>query len=90
MAKKEKPKKENPPTGEPVGAADFKAQCLKLLDRVRDQGVEYLVTKHGKPVARVVPAGRSPTSLHGAFAGRIRITGDLVAMDWRDEWDAMK
>ena len=62
--------------------------CLKLFDRVRDEGVEYVVTKHGKPVARIVPAGVSPTSLHGAFAGRIRITGDIVSMDWHDEWEA--
>jgi len=34
-----------------VAAADFKATCLELMDRVRETGVEYVVTKHGKPVA---------------------------------------
>ena len=72
--------------GETVGAAEFKAQCLKLLDRVREHGVEYVVTKHGRPVARVVPVGAPPTSLRAAFAGRIRITGDILSTG--QDWDA--
>lgn len=36
-------------------AAQFKATCLELMDRVRETGVEYVVTKHGRPVARLVP-----------------------------------
>jgi len=85
MAKRNKPR-----TSHDIGAADFKAKCLKLFDRVRDERVEYVVTKHGKPVARVVPAGLARTSLRGAFAGRIRITGDLVSTDWQNDWDAAK
>lgn len=38
-----------------IGAAGFKARCLELMDRVRETGVEYVVTKHGEPVARLVP-----------------------------------
>lgn len=37
-----------------VGAARFKATCLELLDRVRESGEDIVVTKHGKPVAKVV------------------------------------
>jgi prevent-host-death family protein len=83
MAKRKKPR-----TSQDVGAADFKANCLKLFDRVRDERAEYVVTKHGKPVARVVPAGVSPTSLRGVFAGKIRITGDIVSTDASNGWDA--
>jgi prevent-host-death family protein len=36
-------------------AARFKARCLELMDRVRETGVEYVVTKHRKPVAKLVP-----------------------------------
>ena len=36
-------------------AAEFKARCLHLMDRVRETGVEYVVTKHGKPIAKLVP-----------------------------------
>lgn len=38
-----------------VSAAEFKATCLELMDRVKETGVEYVVTKHGKPVAKLVP-----------------------------------
>jgi prevent-host-death family protein len=36
-------------------AAEFKAKCLELMDRVRETGEELVVTKHGKPVAKLVP-----------------------------------
>lgn len=84
MARKQKPKK--PVGAQTLGAAAFKAQCLQIFDRVSENGAEYVVTKHGRPVARVVPVGAPPTSLHGAFAGRIRITGDVLSTG--DDWDA--
>jgi prevent-host-death family protein len=40
---------------ESVAAAEFKAKCLELMDRVRETGSEYVVTKHGVPVAKLVP-----------------------------------
>ncbi|HXW04968.1 MAG TPA: type II toxin-antitoxin system prevent-host-death family antitoxin [Vicinamibacterales bacterium] len=43
------------PSGESLPAAEFKARCLELMDRVRESGVEYVVTKHGVPVAKLVP-----------------------------------
>lgn len=38
-----------------MAAADFKARCLQLMDRVSETGVEYTITKHGRPVAKLVP-----------------------------------
>ena len=38
-----------------VGSAEFKARCLELINHVRESRVEYTVTRHGKPVARLVP-----------------------------------
>jgi prevent-host-death family protein len=38
-----------------IPAGEFKAKCLALLDDVRDSHTEIIVTKRGKPVARVVP-----------------------------------
>jgi prevent-host-death family protein len=38
-----------------IPAAAFKATCLELMDRVRETGEEYVVTKHGRPVVKVVP-----------------------------------
>jgi len=39
-------------------ASTFKQQCLALLDQVETTGVPIIVTKHGRPVARVVPVDR--------------------------------
>lgn len=38
-----------------VGAAEFKARCLELIDQVRESRAEYVVTRHGEPVAQLVP-----------------------------------
>ena len=38
----------------PYPAAEFKAKCLELMDRVRETGVEYVISKHGTPVAKLV------------------------------------
>lgn len=55
-----------------VPAAEFKAKCLELMDRVRETGVEYVVTKHGRPVARLVPY-QAPrrVSVFGAMQGTV-------------------
>jgi prevent-host-death family protein len=53
-------------------AAEFKAKCLELMDRVRDTGVEYVVTKHGKPVAKLVPvSGTARPSFFGSLKGSV-------------------
>ena len=50
---------------ETVNASTFKARCLGLLDQVAETGREIVVTKRGKPVARVVPV-EAPPSLRGS------------------------
>ena len=62
-----------------VPAGRFKAECLALLDRVAETGEPLVVTKRGKPVARVVPMLNKPTRLLGAMRGRITTVGDIVA-----------
>ena len=58
--------------GSRVSAAEFEAKCLKLMDRVRESGAEYVVTKHGKPVAKLVPyAEPGRTSFFGSMKGTL-------------------
>ncbi len=65
-------------------AATFKAQCLAVLDRVAERGEVLVVTKRGKPVAKVVPIGkRTSRSLRGS----VRYHGDIVA-PLGEKWDA--
>ena len=67
-----------------IGASKFKEQCLALLDRVGPEGI--VITKHGKPVARLVPIGTESGELIGALRSKINIKGDLLSTDV--EWDA--
>jgi prevent-host-death family protein len=53
-------------------AAEFKAKCLELMDRVRETGGEYVVTKHGRPVAKLVPyTEASRVSFFGSMKGTV-------------------
>jgi prevent-host-death family protein len=58
-----------------VAAAKFKEQCLSILDHLDADGL--VITKHGKPVARLMPAERASAELIGALQGRIHIKGDI-------------
>jgi prevent-host-death family protein len=59
-----------------VPSAEFKTRCLELLDHVRESGATYVVTKHGRPVAQVVPY-REP----GAKTGFGALGGTVLAYD---------
>lgn len=58
-----------------IGAALFKARCLALLDDLTPEGL--IITKHGKPVARLVPVGREGEDLIGSLKGKIEVQGDI-------------
>ena len=66
-----------------IPAAKFKAQCLALLDRVTPEGI--VITKHGRPVARLLPVGSAPTDLIGSLKGKLNIKGDILSTGVR--WD---
>lgn len=65
-----------------VPAGEFKARCLALLDEVAETGRPVLVTKRGKPVARLVPVEAPPGLLHS-----VRKERDLVS-PIEEKWDA--
>lgn len=67
-----------------IGAAKFKEQCLALLDQLDAEGL--VVTKHGKPVARVLPYDTQDADLIGSLRHKVRIRGDLFTTGIR--WDA--
>lgn len=67
-----------------IGAAQFKEQCLALLDSLEPEGI--VITKHGKPVARLVPVESASSELLGALAGKLKIQGDILSTG--ASWDA--
>jgi len=55
-----------------VGSAEFKARCLELVDHVREARAEYVVTRHGRPVARLVPVEpETSSSILGCLDGSV-------------------
>ena len=67
-----------------MGAAKFKEQCLSVLDRVDPDGV--VITKHGKPVAKLIPMSTDGAALIGSLKGKLRIRSDILSTDL--DWDA--
>lgn len=67
-----------------IPASRFKAQCLALLDEVAESGVAIVVTKHGKPVARLEPI-EPPPSLRGSVTYHVS-DEELIAPLW-ENWD---
>ena len=66
-----------------IAAAKFKEQCLSILDHVGEDGL--VITKHGKPVAKLIPIRAESSSLIGSLKGKIRIKGDVLStgVKWR-------
>ena len=67
-----------------IGAAKFKERCLALLDRLDHDGL--VITKHGKPVARLIPFEQQHAELIGSLSDKVEIRGDLFSTGV--EWDA--
>ncbi len=53
--------------GRRIAAGEFKARCLAVLDEVAERGEVFIVTKRGKPVAKVVPLEREKRGLAGSI-----------------------
>ena len=68
-----------------ISASKFKEQCLSLLDNLDSEGI--VVTKHGVPVARVMPADSNCAALIGSMAGKVGVSGDVFStgIDWNAE-----
>ena len=61
-----------------VAATDFKANCLRLMDEVARQRRPIVITKRGKPIAKLVPVETEAIDLFGRMAGSIKICGDII------------
>jgi prevent-host-death family protein len=80
-----------------VPATEFKAKCLELMDRVAERRETYLITKRGRPVARLMPPVNEPKdTMFGWLRGKATIAGDLrepvvPAGAWEvvTEWDEL-
>ena len=69
-----------------MGASEFKAKCLGLLDEVA-RGSTLIITKRGRPIAKVSPVSAPAKSLRGSWKGIVKIKGDLVKVNEAGAWE---
>ena len=62
-----------------MAAGSFKIHCLAVMDEVQAKRETVLITKHGKPVAKLVPADKEKDDIYDFLAGKGTITGNVVA-----------
>ena len=67
-----------------IAAGEFKARCLQLMDEVDRDGIEIVITKRGRPVAKLVPARTEKLSPIGWMKGTVIIHDDIVTSDPTD------
>lgn len=67
-----------------IGAAKFKELCLALLEKLGPEGL--VITKHGKPIARVIPITHDNGLLIGSLKGKLIVKGDILSTGVK--WDA--
>ena len=77
----EDPKQQNDGASESrtVKASEFKATCLRLMDEVAESGEEIVITKNGRPTARLLPYRKRFGDWFGADRDRIEIIGDIIS-----------
>jgi prevent-host-death family protein len=68
-----------------MNVSKFKEQCLSLLENLDPEGI--VITKHGKPVARVIPASSDCADLIGSMKDKIKVHGNILStgVKWNAE-----
>jgi prevent-host-death family protein len=74
-----------------IPAGQFKARCLRIMDEVRATREPVLITKKGRPVAKLVPAESQPEDIFGCLKDEIKIVGDIESpVVPLEDWDALR
>ena len=60
-----------------IGSTEFRLNCLKVVEQVRATREPIIITKRGKPVAKLVPVGRRNDDVFGGLKGVVEIVGDI-------------
>ncbi|MGD0458638.1 MAG: type II toxin-antitoxin system Phd/YefM family antitoxin [Terriglobia bacterium] len=70
-------------------AGEFKARCLKVMDQVRATREPVIITKRGRPVAKLVPVDKRGDDIFGCLKGVVEIVGDIESpLVAPEDWEA--
>jgi prevent-host-death family protein len=73
-----------------IGATEFKAKCLGLLDEIGQNGGKITVTKRGRPIATVGPVPKRFRTSEGMLKGKVHVPDELLTADTSDLWDCVR
>ena len=70
-----------------LGVSDFKARCLGLLDELDSKGEVLVITKHGRPIAKVTPISKTKKSTRDRWKGIAKTKGNIVHVNEAKLWE---
>jgi prevent-host-death family protein len=74
-----------------MAAGEFKAHCLQVMDQVNSTRMAVVITKRGKPIAKLVPVEQSRSEVFDSLKGKIEILGDIVSpVTPLEDWESLK
>jgi prevent-host-death family protein len=74
-----------------MAAGSFKIHCLAVMDEVQAKRETVVITKRGRPVAKLIPADSDSDDIYNFLAGKGSITGNVVSPALgREEWGKLK
>lgn len=73
-----------------ISVSEFKATCLDLFEQIYRKGKVFTITKKGQDIAEVHPIKSHRSTRFGALKGLMEIKGDIVHMDYSDDWEVLK
>jgi prevent-host-death family protein len=72
-------------------AGQFKTRCLKVMDDVQSTREPVVITKKGRPVAKLVPAEEPSDDFPGKLSGMMKIVGDITQpIEDPEAWEALR
>lgn len=74
-----------------MAAGEFKAKCLKVMDRLSVTREPVMITKKGRPVAKLVPVDPTAPDFFGCLAGTLEIIGDIESpVEPPEAWEVLR
>lgn len=74
-----------------IPVAEFEADCSRLLDQVIQRRRQIVITRDGRPVAKLIPWMEEATDIFGRMAGTAKICGDIISpiddLEWTGDED---